>query len=241
MTDIVEIIFKTYKTGTHPHDGKIIWSKIFLREEYDRKSKAIKRLISYIENRDKDKHEYILGNTVTINREYKNAPLNADRELVYNKDIDSDKEFHKKAAQRLARYLTKTSDDYNYYGGVVLEEHGENCYILGSRYTKILDTGDKQRLINKKISARKAALTRSINKAKKVRTNYSQTLFPDDYTRDIKYIKLLTNMKFQRSRLSQAKNMKIQDVEDSVGEMQISSVSSFNKLLKSLVSEKIAC
>jgi len=210
MTLAVEVLITKYdyRVSPNPNLGTPIWGRVIPKEDLVNKKRAIFRLERILKSNDVKRHDYILDDTLYITKERKNGPFNQKSETVYKKDISGD-EAHKKqqqkAAQRLARYLSKKSDTYDYYCKIALLDIGQYGYCTSQRSVSILDNKDKQTHIVRKISGRKAALRRNINKAKKIRNVYKSTLFPEAYAQDKKFMQIMRFIPDQRKRLSQAK------------------------------------
>jgi hypothetical protein len=230
MIEVTETIIYKYQKGTSPNEGVVVWSNVSKRDSVNKK--AFNRLYTYIQGKDDNLHSYEFGNKAVLRRELADGLFNDSGVVVFEKDISDNKDFHKRAMQRLARYLTDRSDEYNYYGGVPLVEVGENCYQYAIRNTIVYNHIDKEKKIKKLVSARKSVITRSLNKAKKIREGYFNSLFPEYYKTDEKIAKLLTNLKKQKIRLHIAKRMKPSEYEDTIGDIKPTSLKSFNKVLK---------
>jgi hypothetical protein len=217
MLKIVEFTLTKYKQGKTPSDGEVVWAYATTREAADSKRKSIARLCKYLEQKDPKRHEYYDGDFVELIKMRRDAPFNDNGKVIYKRAITGDTKFHRKAIQRLARYLSKRDDEYIYFGKLPLLERGENCYILSSRDTKILSDIDKQQQIKNQIRGKKSAITRNINKAKKIRELYRATLMPDEYKTDKRYVSLVTNLYKQKKRLSDFRKSKIDSINTVVG------------------------
>jgi len=201
MLKITEFTLTKYKQGKTPSDGEIIWAYATTQKTAQQKYKAIVRLCKYLEQKDPNRHEYYDGDSVELVKMKRDAPFNDNGEVIYKRVVTGDAKFHRKAIQRLARYLSKNDEEYIYFGKQPLCERGENNYQLASRDTAVLNETDKQKQIKNQIRGKKAAITRNINKAKKLRESYKATLFPDAYKTDKRYISLVSNLRKQRQRL----------------------------------------
>ncbi|WP_457748752.1 hypothetical protein [Sulfurimonas sp.] len=217
MLKITEFTLTKYKQGKTPSDGEVIWAYATTREAAQQKNKAIARLCKYIEQKDPNRHEYYDGDFVELTKMRRDAPFNDNGEVIYKKPITGDTKFHRKAIQRLARYLSKRDDEYIYFGKLPLLERGENCYVLSLRSTKILNVADKEKQIKNQIRGKKAAITRNINKAKKLRESYKATLFPDEYKTDKRYISLVANLYKQKKRLADNRKSDIGTIPTVIG------------------------
>ena len=217
MLKIVEFTLTKYKQGKTPGDGEVIWAYATTRADAQNKRKAIARLCKYLEHKDPNKHEFFDGDFVELVKMRRDAPFNDNGEVIYKKAIVGDTKFHRKAIQRLARYLSKRDEKHIYFGKLPLFERGENCYVLSLRDTKILNDADKEKQIKNQIRGKKAAITRNINKAKKLRESYKATLMPDEYKTDERYISLVSNLHKQRQRLAACRRSGIINVSTVVG------------------------
>jgi len=235
MLNMVEYTLTKYKKGMCPRDGKIIWSYAMTREDGQKRHKTIARLCKYIMQKDPNKHEYYDGTFVEITKIRKDAAFNDSGKIIYKRTINGYTKFHRKAIQRLARYLSKRDDEYIYFGKLPLFGRGDNCYILSSRDTEILNNTDKEKVIKNKIRGQKAAITRNINKAKRIRENCKDTLIPDGYKTNKRFVSLVTNLYKQRERLTKHKTKKIQSVNTVVG----GHIADISKLQK--ISYRSAC
>ena len=217
MLKIVEFTLTKYKQGKTPSDGEVVWAYATTRADAQNKRKAIARLCKYLEHKDPNKHEFFDGDFVELVKMRRDAPFNDNGEVIYKKDITGNTKFHRKAIQRLARYLSKRDEKYIYFGKLPLLERGENCYVLSLRDTKILNDIDKEKQIKNQIRGKKAAITRNINKAKKLRESYRVTLMPDEYKTDKRYISLVTNLHKQKKRLLECRTSGIKSVDTVIG------------------------
>ncbi len=217
MLKIVEFTLTKFKQGKTPSDGEVVWAYATTRDDAQNKRKAIARLCKYLEQKDPNKHEYYDGDFVELVKMRRDAPFNDNGEVIYKKDITGDTKFHRKAIQRLARYLSKRDDEYIYFGKLPLFERGENCFVLSLRSTKILNRVDKEKQIKNQIRGKKAAITRNINKAKKIRESYNATLMPDEYKTDKRYASLVTNLYKQKKRLIEFQKAGIKSIDTVVG------------------------
>lgn len=225
MKDLTEYSITRFKKGTTPNDGEVIYSRVFHREEFDLKKKAIDRLYEYAQASEKNIVKFItIGFEIT--RVDKDAEFNNAGENIY-------KEHTAKrilAATRLARYMSKKDNTYVYFCKPIIEEHGEFYITSGQRNTKSFNNEDKLKTIKKQISARKAVVTRAINKAKKVRAKYESTLFADGYKDDPKFVKLISSISVKKERLRKAKSLTVDDMEDVLGGIKEQSLKSYRKL-----------
>lgn len=231
MLNIVEMTLVKYRYGTTPSSGEVLWAKIVKLEDAERKRQAANRLALFIEMRDKERHYYALGDKLTITRERKDADFNTPLECVYERKVLDNKTFHKKAAQRLARYLSKKSDTYNYYGGVPLVGHGTYCYQLSYRSSSVLSLKDKMKTLKDKTRGRKSAITRNKNRARAIKESYKGTLFPDDFKTDKRYMSLISNLPHQEKRLKEIETASTDAVETVIGGYCHLSKPSLNKLI----------
>ena len=237
--NVIEVFLVKYDhtVSSNPNEGEAIWGRIISFEEKKKKEKAIYRLASIVKASDPEYHDLVMGDTLEIWRERKHGAFNQTGEVVYTKDISGNnvaKKLHNKAGQRLARYLSKINKEYNYYCRVEWVGIGRYGYQVGWRHTEILSVSDKELIIKRKITGRKSALTRSINKAKAVREEYRTSLFPEAYTTDIRYMRLLKYLPAQRKRLHEAKRMVPDDIEDVTGSIQEISRASLENMLKKM-------
>lgn len=217
MLKIVEFTLTKYKQGKTPSDGEVVWAYATTRDDAQNKQKAITRLCKYLEQKDPNRHEYCDGDFVELVEMRRDAPFNDNGEVIYKRAITGDTKFHRKAIQRLARHLSKRDDEYIYFGKLPLFEKGENCYVLSLRDTKILNDTDKEKRIKNQIRGKKAAITRNINKAKKLRESYRTTLMPNEYKTDKRYASLVTNLYKQKKRLAECRLVGIKSVDTVVG------------------------
>jgi hypothetical protein len=217
MLKITEFTLTKYKQGKTPSDGEVIWAYATTREAANDKCKSIARLCKYLEQKDLNRHEYYDGDFVELIKMRRDAPFNDSGEVTYKRAIIGDTKFHRKAIQRLARYLSKKDDEYIYFGKLPLFERGENCYVLFQRSTKILNNIDKEKQIKNQIRGKKAAITRNINKAKKIRESYRTTLFPHEYKANKRYISLVNNLSKQRNRLRECRKIGIKNIDTVTG------------------------
>lgn len=217
MLKITEFTLTKYKKGKTPSDGEVIWAYATTREAAQQKNKAIARLCKHLEQKDPNRHEYYDGDFVELTKMRRDAPFNDNGEVIYKKSITGDTKFHREAIQKLARYLSKRDDKYIYFGKLPLLERGENCYVLTSRSTKMLNDADKEKQIKNQIRGKKAAITRNINKAKRLRESYKATLMPDAYNTNKRYISLVTNLYKQKKRLAECRKTEIKSVDTVIG------------------------
>lgn len=217
MLKIVEFTLTKYKQGKTPSDGEVVWAYATTRNNAHNKRKAIARLCKYLEQKDPNRHEFFDADFVELVKMRRDAPFNDNGEVIYKRAIAGDTKFHRKAIQRLARYLSKIDDEYIYFGTLPLFERGENCYILSLRSTKILNDTDKEKQVKNQIRGKKAAITRNINKAKKLRETYKITLIPDGYKTDKRYVSLVTNLYKQKNRLAKCRKTGTDNIDTVVG------------------------
>ena len=217
MLKITEFTLTRYKQGKTPKDGEVIWAYAATREDAQKKRKAIARLCKHIEQKDPNRHEYYDGDFVELVKMKKNTSFNDNGEVFYKRAITGDTKFHRKAIQRLARYLSKRDDENIYFGKLPLFEKGENCYILSSRNTRMLNNRDKEKQIKNQIRGKKAAITRNINKAKRLRESYKATLMPDEYKTDKRYVSLVTNLYKQKKRLAECRKTETKSINAIAG------------------------
>ena len=208
MTKIADFTLTKYKHGTTPHHGEIVWRYITTKEEAQKKRKAIARLCKFIEKKDPNRYEFFDGDFVELIKMRKDAEFNDSGEVIFKRSIAGDAKFHRKAIQRLARYLSDRDDEYIYFGKLPLKSKGENCYILHLRDTVMFSRSDIDKRHNNQIRAKKAAITKSINKAKKIRQKYRESLLLDGYKSDPKYISLVSNLWKQKQRYFHQKRSK---------------------------------
>ncbi len=97
--------------------------------------------------------------------------------------------------------LTKRDKEYIYFAQNQLRENGKNVYIVTTRATKMFDEKDKLQIWKRKISAQKGAITRNINKAKKIREKYNNSLFEEAYKDDKRFKSLVGNLYKQKARV----------------------------------------
>lgn len=236
MISVVEVLITKYdRTVSHnPNEGTPIWGRIMTRENEQSKKKSIHRLANILKASDPESYDYVLDDTLIIVKEKKNGAFNQKGETVYTRDIsgsEEKKQLHKKASQRLARFLSKNDSEYNYYSRIELIPVGKNGYQVSYRYTNIMTIEDKLLSIKRKITGRKSALTRNINKAKKVREEYKTGLFPEGYRTDKRFLRLLKHLPAQRDRLHAAKRMTPEEIEDVVGNLKEISVPSLKRIM----------
>ena len=233
MTPIYEFFITRYKKGTHPHsDGAVIWSRIFFRDEYEKREKAIKRLFRSIEKCD-DELAYLITTGVKIRKVKYDAAFNDMGEIIVSKKIKKDEATSLRAAKRLAAHLQKSDAMYMYIASTQTEERGTIAYLSGLRPGSLHDADDKVKIIKGKIRGRKSALTRAINQAKKVRSAHAITLFPDEYKTDPKFVRLLGTLSAKRERLKIAKKMTLIDVDDTSCEYSELAGPSLQKMIDS--------
>jgi len=219
MTSLTEFNIIKFKVGTDPHSsGEVIFSKIFNREEFQTKKKAVARLLKKVESYETELVDYKnIG--FTISKVPKDADFNDVGVVVYKELFTKEgtSPLRAKAAFRLTKYISKTDKNFDYFAKHVQERIGQYYIISGQRNTELLDKNDKLKTIKRKISARKAVLTRKINEAKKIRLSHSVTLFPDGYLSDPKFKRTLQSVISNKTRLHRTKELKIGDIESIIG------------------------
>lgn len=239
MKAVEVLLFRYDRTvSANPNKGDAIWGKMIARDEVEKKKKAIYRLEKIVKASDPESHTLVMGDILEIHREKKGAAFNAKGEVVFYKNIsgtDTVKKLHQKAGQRLVKYLTRVDREYNYYSRIEWLDSGRYGYQVAFRHTEVLGNSDKEVTIKRLITGRKAAISRNINKAKAVREEYRKSLFPEAYTTDQRYVKLLRNIPLQKKRLHDAKKMVPDDIEDVVGSLQDVTRPSLKNLIKKMV------
>ena len=199
--EIEEIQIIKYKQGTHPHyDGEVIYSCITDSKD-DKKLKAVERLSDIIKANDPNCFYYTRGDTFQLLKMRKDAAFNDPGKIVYSKTFKDNKDFHLKALKRLAKFLTERDKKYIYFAQNPLKENGENVYMVTTRATKMFDEKDKLQIWKRKIAAQKGAITRNINKAKKIREKYNDSLFEEVYKDDKRFKSLVKNLYKQKARV----------------------------------------
>lgn len=206
MLKIVDFTLTKYKHGTTPNDGEIAWRYITTNDEAQNKRKAIARLCKYLEQKDPNRYEYYDGDFVELVKMRRDSDFNDSGDVIYKKAIGGDAKFHRKAIQRLARYLSKRDGEYIYFGRLPLLSRGENCYILHLRDTVVLSEYDIRKRHKNQLRGKKAAITKSINKAKKIRDKYKSSLMLDGYRSDPRFVSLVSNLWKQKQRYVQQKH-----------------------------------
>lgn len=241
MTDIVEFEIKRYnnKQSANWNLGETIWSAVFKREDAEKKRKAIKRLVSMLEANEPDLYDLVPGDTLKIFKVKNVTNFNDMGEEIYSRDIKGctrDQKAKKHlAARRLCRFLSDRDDEHWYAGRIETVGVGTYGYALTQRSSKVLSISDRELAIKRKISGRKAAITRNVNKAKAVRKEYRTSLFPDEYRSDSKYMRLLKYLPDQKRRLHEAKRMVPDDIESVEGGVLEGSMRSLERLLQEAV------
>ena len=199
--ELKEIQIIKYKQGTHPHyNGEVIYSCITDSKD-GKKLKAVERLADIIKANDPDYFYYTRGDAFQLLKMKKDAAFNDPGKIVYSKTIKDNKDFHLKAHKRLAKFLTERDKEYIYFAQNPLKENGKNVYIITTRATKMFDEKDKLKIWKRKIAAQKGAITRNINKAKKIREKFKDSLFADNYKNDKRFKSLVKNLYKQKARV----------------------------------------
>jgi len=241
MISVVEFEIKRYncKENANWNLGETIWSGVFKGVDAEKKHKSIRRLVSILEANEPDLYELVPGDTLSIFKVKNNTSFNDMGEEIYSKDISSlsvEQKLKKHlAAKRLCRFLSDKEKEHWYAGRIERVGVGTFGYALTQRSSKVLSYNDRELAIKRKISGRKAAIRRNINKAKAVREAYRTSLFPDAYRSDSKYMRLLKYLPDQKRRLHEAKRMHPDDLESVVGGVQERSLVSLKKILKEAV------
>jgi hypothetical protein len=225
VTEAVEFTITKYPRGKHPHhDGTVIWGRVVSREEFTKREKAFYRLKRIIEASDPDSIQYLFGDTLEVTRMRKDAAFNDMGEVIYAEDLSGTEEAYRLQRKHcigyLVKYLSDINDAYNYYYKIEPRVAGGNGYLTGTRYTKVFNSDDKKRLIKQKINGRKSAISKSINKIRKIMDSYANTLMPEGYRSDRKFVSLLAHLPAQRKRLYEAETMHIDEVEDISGRIE---------------------
>lgn len=241
MIDIVEFTIKRYnqKENANWNLGETIWSGVFAREEADKKRKVVRRMISFIEANECDLYRWEIGDFLKIFRIKNITSFNDMGEEVYCQFIGNCSREQKKkkhlAAKRLCRVLTLKDTEYWFSGCLESVGTGTYGYAMTERGTQVLSISDREQTIKRKITGRKAAITRNMNRAKLVRTEYRKTLFPEEYRKDPRYKRIIKYLPEQRERLREAKKMDAKELESVVGGMD---EDAFLSLMRTLLKMK---
>ncbi|PCI30181.1 MAG: hypothetical protein COB67_02530 [SAR324 cluster bacterium] len=212
MRQIVEYTIRRYKHGSTPNDGTILYTKLFYREDYNRRKESLQRLYQILESRD-DLVHFSYPIALQIKKVKKTAAFNEPGEVVYKRPLKhTQSEFP--ALKRLAAIYEAQDKNHYFYASYENGQKGEHVYHGGIRLLDMLNPDDKKTLRRRIIGGRKAAITKVLNKAKAIRNNYMSSLFPDEYVTDPRYIKLLDSIAPKRKRLQEAKRMKENDIPD---------------------------
>jgi len=212
-------------------NNRVMFSKVIKRDEYC-KMNALSRLCKYYETKENNLLKYVPTQAV-IKKMKKDSHFTDMGETIYSKKINCDFEKHKKAVKRLAKYLEYNEKDKNIYyiGTLELEKTGEHYYTISSKYFEIYDNDDRKRKLKNSISGKKGTLTKTINKAKKIRREYADTLIVDGYRNDNRYKKLVNLAWTKRENLRKAKRKTFRDIPlMSAGSLFEKSKKSFDKL-----------
>ena len=225
MQDIAELQITKYKRGTHPHDdGEVLCSYIIEAKKEEKSLKALKRLTKYIESNDNNLFTFTRSETYQLRKFKTDGAFNEKGETVFSKEIKGNKELHSKALRRLAKWLSKKDNKYFFVAVIPFVTQGENCYLISSRKTKMLNKEDKYKTIKRKIVGQKGAITRNINKAKKIKHEYKTTLFPDSYKDNKRFKSLVKYLYVQKSRMYELTHMQLDGIKTIVGGYNPSSV-----------------
>lgn len=80
------------------------------------------------------------------------------------------------------------------------------CVRSSIRYYSIFENEDEKiQHYRRRIAGFRGAITRNINKAKKIRSKYATTLFPQNYKEDQKFCRLIRNIRLNIKRWKDAK------------------------------------
>jgi len=229
MIEITEFTITKFLQGETPSEGEILYSRIFTRESFNASKKALKRLTDIVMHQEKELVKYVnIG--FTISKVAKDAEFNDNGSIIL-KESTSNKH-RTKAAFRLAKHLSKNDKAFNYFARHIQNKEGKYHIITAQRNTVLLNDDDKLKSLKRKTSARKAVLTRTINKAKKIRDSYKATLFQDGYKEDDRFLKAIVTVKTKRERYKDMKISTTQEIESVTGGFNKGSINSLKKIIK---------
>lgn len=231
MIEVIEVMIQRWGKGQTPSEGSVVYSRMMLVQDYERKKKSLECLYGIIQAKDSELLTWIEGDVIELYREPKDAKFNDVQELVYSKATTKDKTFQGKSIKRLAKYRSKKCDKYNYYGRIPMIECGNIMYSFGIRNTQLLNNDDKILKIKRSLRGKKSAITRSKNKAKKLVEDAAKTLFTDSYLDDKRYMKLEQNILKQQERYDDMTVKNIGDIDSVNGSYCNGSLKSIEKIL----------
>jgi hypothetical protein len=220
MKQYVRVFFTKHPSGQNDN-RRVVFSEHLPREEYDKKREQFNAL--YKEMQQNDLAPAVLDQVIErLPKGVEPSSFRPTGEIVYEKTSPHNPLRQKKrsaAASRLCKHLGSKDELCNYYShsGIRILKEGY-VYSYNLSFAEMFESGEKSIYIKRKIGGRKSAITRSINKAKAIRSAYRQTLFPDDYTNDTKFIAVMKSLYRKRKRLLDAKRVKPDTLPDLVHE-----------------------
>ena len=217
---VVEYILSRYDVISR--EKEIVFS-VFAEPSDYKTLDSVNRLQKIIKT--KTKEAFVFANSfriIELNRSNNNC--NSVNECVHFEKTVSIKNSSYEHKKELDERLNEIAKDKKGIFTASIEPLYKNNYFytFGSRLVECLTETDKKVKIKRLVSARKGAITRSVNKLKKIEENYKKTLFQNDYKTDKKYMSLKANIDNQKNRLKEAENMTIEEIETIAGAKKFS-------------------
>ncbi|MDD4969759.1 MAG: hypothetical protein PHT07_10070 [Paludibacter sp.] len=221
---MVNLFFTRYPSGgNRKEEIETIFSECMTREEYDARERELSDLYRSFKI---DMAPVLIRET--IERLPKGMRFNDFKptgEIVYvgAYPFDSkDKKRRRNAGDRLCRFLESVDDQHDYHYRSVMDilpegYHYNYCLSFAERF----GDGEKELYMKRKIGGRKASITRTLNKAKEVRNVWRNTLLPDEYRTDARYVSLLGSLRNKRSNLRKMMNISVDRLPELVHEADI--------------------
>lgn len=197
---------------------------------------GIKRLVKYLENKDKDTYKCI-ETGVKIITYSKGGKFNEPSVTIFKKDGfgAKGKDFRLRAVKRLAKYLEAKEPESIYCGTFESHFEGHIIYHICGTTFEYRTNEDKQKLLRNKIRGQKATLTKTINAAKKIKKSFEITLFPESYIEDENWIKNIKKIKEKRNKINLVKKLSIGDIQTYTKELDVQDQKNLDKFISTVI------
>lgn len=220
----MRVFFMRHPSGGDQRDNmEIVFSEYMTREEYDEREQELSNLYESIKS---DIAPALMHEVIEkLPAGKKLDDFKATGEIVYENTYDfdaKDKKRRRRAGERLCRFIETVDDRNRYYYRSAMEilpegYHYSYCLSFADRF----EEGEKELYLKRKVSGRKASITRTINKAKAVRDLWRASLFPEEYRMDVRYRSLLEHLRLKRTNLRKMINVQVCSLPDLLHEADV--------------------
>lgn len=219
MLQMVKVFFNRYPAdGDRNADKETVFEECMPRSEYDIRKGELDAL--YHNARKIDSVPVMVHERIECV-----CKLTDEVTVIYSGvyDFDSkDNGRRRRAGRRLCRFL-ETVNDTHCYRYVAANEFLKSgyyynyCLMFADRF----QDGEKELYLNRKVSGRKASITRSLNRAKGLRKQCPDTLMPDEYKEDPRFRSILLGLRSKRDKLRMIMNVSVESLPDLVHEADL--------------------